>query len=111
MEINVNEQAKLVEFWLTNAEKNDEALLASLKPQFKAWKAKKYLPVVYRSGSEDLYELTSALLIWNCRRAAEREVASRRAAEPPRPSVLEKLRSAPAPAEKPAGKKSEEPSL
>ena len=74
MEIHVNEKAMLVEFWLTGAEGKDSALLNSLKPEFARWKARKYLPVVYRSGTEDLYEFTSALLTANRDRAAGRSV-------------------------------------
>jgi hypothetical protein len=64
----------IVEFWLTGAEGKDAVLLDSLKPEFTRWRAKKYLPVVYKSGSEDLYELTSALLTANRDRAAGRSV-------------------------------------
>jgi len=73
LEINVNEKERVVEFWLTNAEKNDAALRESLKLQYKAWKAKKYLPVVFESGSLDLYPATSDLLCYNRRRIAQLE--------------------------------------
>ena len=75
MEIEVNEKARLAEFWLTRAEADDAALRASLLPQFQEWKEKKYLPVVYLSGREDLYDCTLALLRHN------REVSARRTVE------------------------------
>jgi hypothetical protein len=75
LEIEVNEKAKLAEFWLTRAEADDTALRKSLLPQFQEWKEKKYLPVVYLSGREDLYDCTLALLKHN------REVSARRTVE------------------------------
>lgn len=74
MEINVKEKGHIVEFWLTNAEKNDVALRKSLKLQYKTWKAKKYLPVVFESGERGLYETTSDLLCYNRKRIAQLEV-------------------------------------
>lgn len=74
MEINVKEKDHIVEFWLTNAEKNDVALQKSLKLQCKTWKAKKYLPVVYESGERGLFEATSDLLSYNRKRIAQLEV-------------------------------------
>jgi len=112
LEIHVNEKAMLVEFWLTGAEGKDAALLDSLKPEFARWKAKKYLPVVYKSGTEDLYELTSALLTSNRDRAARR--AAERLREPaaaPRPSVAEQLRRRPERPEKSPGKRRDDVSL
>lgn len=74
MEINVKEKVHIVEFGLTNAEKTDVALRESLKLQYKAWKAKRYLPVVFESGERSLYEATSDLLCHNRRRLAQLEV-------------------------------------
>lgn len=74
LEISVNKEDHIVEFWLTNAEKNDAVLRELLKPQYKAWKAKKYLPVVYKSGERDLCEATSDLLCYNRKRLAQLEV-------------------------------------
>lgn len=51
--------------------------------------AKGYLPVIYRSGREDLYEMTSALLVSNRNRMARREAEADRAArQGERKSVL-----------------------
>ena len=65
MEIVVKDDKKRVEVWLTRAEKNDVQLKESLKPMFAEYKAKKYLCVVYNSGSGDLFANTRDLLLHN----------------------------------------------
>ena len=80
MEINRNEKNKTMEVWLTKAERNDQSLRDSLKPYYKKWKEKGFLPVVYLSGDEDLYENTLELLKRNRNRSARREVEAERAA-------------------------------
>ncbi|MEN6471853.1 MAG: hypothetical protein ABFC62_10350 [Clostridiaceae bacterium] len=75
MEIIANEKDRILEIWLTNAEKNDAVLRASLKPLYSQWKAKKYLPVVYESGSGDLKESILGLLQHNREVIAKREMA------------------------------------
>ena len=45
---------KVVYFWLSKSEAADKKLMDSLKLQFKEWKNKNYLPVVFESGSENL---------------------------------------------------------
>ena len=74
MKVIINERDKLVEYWLTNAEKRDLALRNSLKSEFKRWKAKKYLPVVYESGAGDLRDGVQGLLQKRIRDQAKREV-------------------------------------
>ena len=74
MEMNVLDDEKLVEIWLTKAEKRNAALRERLKPIYTAYKAKKYLVVVYESGEGDLYELTRDLVLTNRWQSAEREV-------------------------------------
>lgn len=74
MEINVNESGKIVEIWLTNAEKQDRELCEKLKPLYREFEAKKFLVAVFESGQRDLAEATSDLLCYNRRRSAEREV-------------------------------------
>ncbi|MCD8087220.1 MAG: hypothetical protein LUE22_01345 [Oscillospiraceae bacterium] len=64
----------MVDVWLTNAEKNDPQIQAQLKDIYGEYKKKKYLVVVYQSGSRDLYESTLALLAYNKRRVAELDV-------------------------------------
>lgn len=74
MEINVNESSKIVEIWLTNAEKQDRELREKLKLLYREFEAKKILVAVFESGQRDLAETTSDLLCYNRRRSAEREV-------------------------------------
>ncbi len=74
MEVNVRDEKKMVDVWLTNAEKNDPQIQAQLKDIYGEYKKKKYLVVVYQSGSRDLYESTLALLAYNKRRVAELDV-------------------------------------
>lgn len=70
----MNEKQHIVEFWLTNTEKNDAALHQLLKLQYKKWKSENYLPVVFESGERGLYEATSDLLCYNRKRLAQLEV-------------------------------------
>ena len=74
MEMNVRDDKKIVEIWLTNAEKNDPVLRESLKDVYAKYKAKEYLVAVFESGSADLYQYTRDLLIYNRRRSAQRAV-------------------------------------
>lgn len=66
--------SRIVEIWLSNAEKHDTDLRERLKPLYREYKAKNYLVVVFESGEQDLIEATSSLLIYNRRRIAELEV-------------------------------------
>lgn len=45
---------KVVYFWLSKSEAADKKLMDSLKAQFKEWKNKNYLPIVFESGGESL---------------------------------------------------------
>ena len=74
MEMTVLDERKVVEIWLTNAEKSDPMLCAGLQPIYDKYKQKKYLVAVFESGGGDLYERTRDLLLYNQRRSAEREV-------------------------------------
>lgn len=74
MEINVRDDRKIVEVWLTREEKQDQALRERLKPLYWEYKAQKYLVAVFLSGTEDLAEQTGALLCYNRKRCAELEV-------------------------------------
>ena len=78
MEINVRDDRKIVEVWLTNEEQQDQAIRESLKPLYQQYKAKKYTVAVFLSGSRDLAEETVALLRHNKRRSAELEVQRER---------------------------------
>lgn len=74
MELNVRDDRKIVEVWLTNEEQKDESLQAQLKPLYQAYKAKKYTVAVFLSGREDLTQRTSDLLCYNRKRLARLEV-------------------------------------
>ena len=65
LEINVNEQKRIVEIWLTKAEKVDEVIRESLKPLYKKYHEQKYTVAVFLSGDGDLFEGTRDLLIHN----------------------------------------------
>lgn len=79
--MNINEQSKIVELWLTRAERDDPALRESLRPIYRQYKDQKYLVAVFLSGEEELYQQTRDLLRYNRRRQAEKEVQSMKQAE------------------------------
>ena len=81
MEFILDEKHKFAEIWMTNADQADPAIEAQAQRLCKEWRAKGYLPVIYRSGKEDLYEMTSALLVSNRNRMARREAEAERAAQ------------------------------
>lgn len=74
MEINIHDDKKMVEVWLTRAEKQDEALQQELKSLYAQYKKKKYMVAVFESGEQDLYQNTLALLSYNKRRIPELEM-------------------------------------
>ena len=55
MEMNVRDDQKLVEIWLTNAEKIDPVLREGLKEIYAKYKTKKYMVAVFESGKGDLF--------------------------------------------------------
>ena len=65
MKININDSDKIVEIWLTQEEKADAALRASLKPIYSIYKKKKYTVAVFESGDKSLFEYTKDLLLHN----------------------------------------------
>lgn len=78
MEINVHDNSKIVEVWLTNSEKQDGNLHEQLKPLYQKYKEQKYLVAVFESGERDLTNSTSDLLRYNRRRMAEQTVQRKR---------------------------------
>lgn len=74
MEIKVSDDAKIVEVWLTNAEKDDPVINEQLKPLYKKYHEEKYTVAVFRSGPGDLEFSRSALLHFNLWRNAEKSV-------------------------------------
>jgi len=81
LELNIKDDKQIVEIWLTNAEKKDEALRESLKDIYAKYKKKKYLVAVFESGEKDLYQSTLDLLAYNKRRIAELEVRKEKKAK------------------------------
>ena len=79
MELTVKDEQKLVEIWLTNAEKADPVLRAGLQGIYDTYQKKKYLVAVFEAGSCDLYEQTRDLLLYNRQRMAEQEVQREKA--------------------------------
>lgn len=71
MEINIHDDAKRVEVWLTNAESRDPVLREQLKPIYKHYKQKKYLVAVFHSGTQDLFDNTRYLLQNNLKELAK----------------------------------------
>ena len=73
----MNEAGKIAEFWLTNAEKNDENLKASLKPLYEKYKREKYQVALFLSGNRELFTQIDSLLNHNrnvlARKETERE--------------------------------------
>lgn len=78
MHMEVSEENKIVELWLTRAERDDPALRESLKPLCQQYKAQNYLVAVFLSGEADLYQQTRDLLLYNQRRLAEKEVQAQK---------------------------------
>ncbi len=68
------EERKIVQIWLTQAEKKDPELQARLKPLYQKNKAQGYMTVVYKSGDQELKEGIRDLLLYNKRKLAELEV-------------------------------------
>lgn len=77
LEINVHDDRKIVEIWLSHSEQADAALREQLRPIYQEYNGKKYTVAVFQSGTEDLYEQTYQLLLYNRNRAAELEAKQR----------------------------------
>ena len=74
MQVTVNEKSKIVEMWLTEAERDDVQFRETLKPMYATLKQKGYLVAVFLSGDGDLYEATRDLLLYNRRSLAAQAV-------------------------------------
>ena len=80
MRMEIRDESKIVELWLTREEKDDLAFWESLKPIYQEYTEQKYLVAVFLSGEEDLYQQTRDLLLYNRRRQAEKEVQAEKRA-------------------------------
>ncbi len=74
MEINVHDDKKLVDIWLTKEERDNQKIREQMKPLCRGFSEKDYTVAVFLSGDRELVEETSALLRCNRRRIAELEV-------------------------------------
>ena len=74
MQLNVHPDQKLVEIWLTKTEHGDADLQSRLKPLYRSYKAKKYLVAVFISGTKNLEESTTGLLLHNQTIAARQDL-------------------------------------
>ena len=81
LRIEITEQKKQVCIWLTREESADEDVQKKMIQLLKPYREKQYFFAIYRSGTQDLTEMTSALLIYNIKRSAEREVQMEKAAQ------------------------------
>jgi len=69
-----NKKLHIVEVWLTKEDQKDRSLMDNLPGHYQEWNARGYTPVLFRSGSHDLYE-DMLLLLKNWRMAeAESQV-------------------------------------
>ena len=74
MELNVRNDSKIVEIWLTKAEKQDAKLQRDLKLLYQGFKESGYLVAAFLSGDQDLTDTTSDLICYNRKRIAQMEV-------------------------------------
>ena len=74
MELNVRNDSKIVEIWLTKAERQDEKLRRDLKVLYQGFKESGYLVTAFLSGDQDLADTTSDLICYNRKRIAQLEV-------------------------------------
>ena len=74
MQIQVHEDKRIVCVWLTKDESSDAATPTQIKDIIAQFRPKKYLVVIFRSGTQELTESTRELLRYNRRLTAEREV-------------------------------------
>ena len=76
MKIEVRETPhKAVLFWLSRAEAADTQMMDSLKTQFKNWKNRGYLPVIFESGEGNMEDHLYLLMKRNYELLAKKELA------------------------------------
>ena len=74
MELNVRNDSKIVEIWLTKAEKQDAQLQKELKLVYESFHEVGYTVATFLSGNQDLPDTTSDLICYNRKRIAQMEV-------------------------------------
>ena len=72
----IREQSRMVELWLTQEEKDDPVFRDGLKPIYQKYREQHYLVAVFLPGEGDLYQQTRDLLLYNRRKLAEEQVRS-----------------------------------
>lgn len=74
MELNVRNDSRIVEIWLTRDEKRDERVQRELKLVYQSFKGIGYTVATFLSGDQDLTDTTSGLICYNRKRIAQLEV-------------------------------------
>lgn len=82
MEIKIREDKKIIEIWSSRAERDDPEVSDTLRKICAEYGTRKYTVAVFKSGEDNLIELTSSLLLSNRHKLAERETESERMAGP-----------------------------
>ncbi len=85
--MHVRDDVKIVEIWLSNAEKNDPALRERLRDFYAEYQKKKYLVGVFESGRGDLYDDILGLLSYNRKRMAQKEIQQAKSTNAEKPSA------------------------
>lgn len=67
MEINVKDNIKLVEIWLSHEDQENQEVLEKVQDTIQQYRETKYKTAVYYSGSKDLLTCTEGLLRNNIR--------------------------------------------
>lgn len=65
MEVNVLEQKRRVEIWLTNGDSNNAEILEAVEQIKKEYRTRRFFTVVFHSGAGDLLANTELLLSHN----------------------------------------------
>ncbi len=73
MELNVRNDSKIVEIWLTKSEKQNMQLKKELKLIYQCFNEIGYTVATFLSGAQDLDAVTSDLICYNRRRIAQME--------------------------------------
>lgn len=65
MFMEVDDKVKIAYYWFSKEEKDDKELRESLRPEYRQWNQKGYNVVNFLSGTEDLIQNTTELLLHN----------------------------------------------
>lgn len=79
MIISVDDKTRIVDIWMTNAEKTDAMLANSLAPLYEKYRALKYKTAVFISGESNLFDCTRNILLHNKYLETEKNVKTSRA--------------------------------